>query len=89
MVLLAFERQERAKPRDAMSLALHYFIKRITLKAWEIQLKIDESRVKKTLISNQINQNVHPRRDPVLHPPLGSVYPFLLFFLPPRKCFWT
>lgn len=45
MVLMAFKKQERAKPGDAISLALHYFIKRIILKAWEIPFTIDESWV--------------------------------------------
>lgn len=43
MVLMAFKKQERAKPCDAISLALHDFIKRIPLKAWETQLQIEES----------------------------------------------
>lgn len=46
MVSMAFKTQERAKPCDAIALALHYFIKRIILIAWEIVLKIDESWVK-------------------------------------------
>lgn len=72
MVLMAFKKQEKAKPHDTMSLASHYFGKRIILKAWEIQLKIVESWVKITSNPNQINQKVHPRKDPFLHPHLGS-----------------
>lgn len=43
MVLMAFKKQERAKPGDAVSLALRDFVKRILLKAWERQLQIEES----------------------------------------------
>lgn len=59
MVLMAFKKQERAKPCDAISLALHDFIKRIPLKAWETQLRIEESEVKTPWNPNQIHQKVH------------------------------
>lgn len=78
MILMSFKKQERAKPYDAISLALHYFMKKI-------ELMIDESWVKTLWSLNQINQQVHVQRDPHLIHTWG-VHFSPHFFLP-LMCF--
>lgn len=86
MVLMAFKKQERAKPGDAISLALHYFIKRIILKAWEISFTIDENWVELPWVPKQINQKVHHLRGSLFTSTPGSAV--FSTFPSAFKCFW-
>lgn len=69
---MTFKKQERAQSLWCHCFALHYLIRRITLKAWEIQLTTGGSWVKTPYNANHINQKVPPRRNPPSHPRLGS-----------------
>ena len=72
MVLMAFKKQEKAKPRDTMSLALHCFSKRTISKACEMQLKIVESWVKTPSNPKLIDQRALSEKIHFLHTPLES-----------------
>ena len=72
MVLMAFKRQEKAKPRDTMSLALHCFSKRSILKACEMQIKFFASWVKTPSNPKPIDQRALSEKIHFLHPPLES-----------------
>lgn len=78
MVLMAFKKQEKAKPRDTMSLALHCFSKRTILKACKMQHKIVESWVKTPSNPKLIDQRALSEKNPLFAYTLG-VCPSLLF----------
>lgn len=72
MVLMAFKKQEKAKSRDTVSLALHCFSKRTILKGCKMQLKIVESWVKTPSNPKPIDQRALSGKIHFLLPPFMS-----------------